>query len=185
MTLLRRIEDIQNHNPSVITPATVAAYHGPERRGVKGHPVSIYTADQVVGANLRVPEEIRLSHWLSNGSMSIFGAVLIDGNWREALFNRAFIEAIVDEVPPRRDVSMIVARTRLLVRVVFGSNLTVTGFLHVLDPNEWACSLNLEDLAFRAITEATITVGGQILRSDADALVNTHLATRIEILPTP
>jgi len=71
MTLLRRIEDVQNHNS---TSAPAVAYHGPERRGVKGHPVSIYTADQVVRADLRVPEEIRLSHWLSKRQYVPFSA---------------------------------------------------------------------------------------------------------------
>ncbi len=148
-----------------------------------GHPVTVYTADESVTATLQVPTDVRLSHCLSNMDMPLAGTVFTGGQTREARFNRTFIEAIVDEIPARRDRSMIVKRTRMLVKVVFGSKLTVCGTLHVVDKENWSGTVNFDDVSFRAITEATISCDGQPLRENVDALVNLRLATRVELTP--
>ena len=151
-----------------------------EDRMAAGHPVTLYTGREATSALLNVPDHSRLSAWLYNMDSPILGCVRTGGLFIEASFNRAFIEAIVDELPPQGDRSMVVPRTPIKVRVLFGSGLSVSGNLHVIEGTRWTDSLNFDTGSFRAITDAVITPAGEEPRQGGDALVNLHLATRIE-----
>jgi hypothetical protein len=151
-----------------------------EDRLTSGHPVILYTGHEAIQARLSVPEQTRLSAWLGNVDSPILGCVLTGGVLVEASFNRAFIEAIKDEVPPAGDRSMVVPRAQIKVRVLFGSGLSVVGSLHVIEGARWTDGLNFEAGSFRALTDAIVTPAGEEPRQGGDTLVNMYLATRIE-----
>ena len=159
---------------SVFTTASVMS-------GTVDHPVILYAGSSEINAALRMPRNERLSRWLGTSDSPINATIYVGAVGRAAVINRRPIEVVVDAEPAITHMGMAGPRSQVTVNIVFTSGLEVRGYLHLSQRADWRAIITPSDGSWRALTGATVSYDGILLRAGADAIVNLCAVARVEL----